>query len=129
MSGLEVWPEPVEDVRDEAVEHARVGDEELRLVVVAHERQPALEDAAVLDVGDLGREVVALDAVGVVQEVERVVDGQPEPCAPGDQPLVDLGRDADLGDLVEDLGRDRQQADQRGAGARDRASPGGIARG
>ena len=34
--------------------------------------------------------------------------------APGDQPLVDLRRDADLGDLVEHLGGDGQQPDQRG---------------
>ena len=106
-----------------------VGHEELRLVVVADERQAALQDAALLDVGDLGREVVALDAVGVVEEVEGVVDGQAEARPPGDEPLVDLGRDADLGDLVEDLGRDGEQADERGPGARRRASPGGSARG
>ena len=99
-------------------EHARVGHEELRLVVVADEGQAALEDAPLLDVGDLRREVVALDAVGVVQEVQGVVDGQAEPRPPGDEALVDLGRDADLGDLVEDLGRDGQQADERRAGAR-----------
>ena len=33
---------------------AGVGDEELRLVVVADHREPALEYAALLDVGDLG---------------------------------------------------------------------------
>ena len=103
---------------DEAQEHARVGHEELRLVVVADEREPALEDAPVLDVRDLRREVVALDAVRVVEEVQGVVDGQAEPGAPGDQALVDLGRDADLGDLVEDLGGDGQQPDQRRPGAR-----------
>ena len=63
--------------------------------------------------GDLRREVVALDAVGVVEEVQGVVDGQAEARAPGDEPLVDLGRDAHLGDLVEDFGRDGQEADQR----------------
>src|SRR4029079_16974556 len=82
--------------------------------VVADERQAALKDAALLDVGDLRREVVALDAVGVVQEVQRVVDRQAEAGAPRDEPLVDLGRDADLGDLVEDLRRDRQQPDEGG---------------
>jgi hypothetical protein len=68
-------------------------------------------------VRDLGREVVALDAVGVVEEVERVVDREPESGAPGDEPLVELGRDADLGDLVEDLRGDGEQADERRAGA------------
>ena len=90
-----------------------VGHEELRLVVVADQRQAALQHAPLLDVGDLRREVVALDAVGVVQEVQRVVDRQAEAGAPRDEPLVDLGRDADLGDLVEDLRRHRQQPDQR----------------
>ena len=103
--------------------------EELRLVVVADERQPALEDAPLLDVGDLGREVVALDAVGVVQEVQGVVDRQPEPGPPGDEALVDLGRDADLGDLLEDLRRDGQQPDEGRARPAGRASPGGCARG
>ena len=87
----------------------------MRLVVVAHERQPTLEHAPVIDMGDLGGEVVALDAVRVVEEVEGIVDGQAEAGAPGDQPLVDLARDTHLGDLVEDLRRDRQQADQRRA--------------
>ena len=87
-----------------------VGHEELRLVVVADERQPALEDAALLDVGDLGREVVALDPVRVVQEVQGVVDRQPEAGAPGDEALVDLGRDAHLGDLVEHLAARRSAA-------------------
>ena len=99
-------------------EDARVGHEELRLVVVADERQPALEDAPLLDVGDLGREVVALDAVGVVEEVQGVVDRETEPGAPRDEALVDLGGDPDLGDLVEDLRRDGQQPDQGRAGAR-----------
>ena len=97
-------------------EDRRVGDEELGLVVVADERQPALEDAALLDVGDLGREVVALDAVWVVQEVQGVVDRQAEAGAPRDEPLVHLRRDAHLGDLVEDLRRDGEQADQRRPG-------------
>ena len=127
--GLEVRPEPLHDVGDEPEEHGRVGDEELRLVVVADERQAALEDAALLDVGDLGREVVALDPVGVVQEVQGVVDREAEAGAPRDEALVDLRRDADLGDLVEDLGRDGQQPDERRAGPRRRASPGGCARG
>ena len=108
--GLEIGAEPLHDVGDEAKEDARVGDEELRLVVVADERQPALEDAPLVDVGDLRREVVALDAVGVVQEVERVVDGEAEPRPPRDEALVDLGRDADLGDLVEDLRARRSAA-------------------
>ena len=116
--GLEVWPEPLHDVGHQAQEDARVGHEELRLVVVADERQAALEDAPVLDMGDLGREVVALDAVRVVEEVQGVVDGQAETGPPGDQTLVDLGRDAHLGDLVEDLGSDGQQPDQRRPGAR-----------
>ncbi len=115
---LEVRPEALHDVGDEAQEDARVGHEELRLVVVADERQAALQDAPVLDVGDLGREVVALDAVRVVEEVQGVVDGQAEAGPPGDEPLVDLGRDADLGDLVEDLRRHGQQPDQRRPGAR-----------
>ena len=51
-------------------------------------------------------------SVGVVEEVQGVVDGQAEPGTPGDEALVDLGRDADLRDLVEDLGRHRQQPDQ-----------------
>ena len=67
---------------------------------------------------DLGREVVALDAVGVVEEVQGVVDGQAEAGPPRDEALVDLGGDPDLGDLVEDLRRDGQQADQRRPGAR-----------
>ena len=99
-------------------EDARVGHEELRLVVVADEGQPALQDASLLDVGDLRPEVVALDAVRVVEEVERVVDGQAEAGPPRDESLVDLGRDAHLGDLVEDLRRHRQQPDQRRPGAR-----------
>ena len=106
---LEVRPKALHDVRDEAHEDSRVGDEELGLVVVADHRQPALEHPALLDVGDLGGEVVPLDTVRVVEEVERVVDGQPEPGAPGDEALVDLGRDPDLGHLVEHLGRDGQQ--------------------
>ena len=126
---LEVRRQALHDVGDEPEEDARVGHEELRLVVVANQRQPALEDAAILDVGDLGREVVALDAVRVVEEVQRVVDGQAEPGPPGDEPLVDLRRDVDLGDLVEDLGSDGQQPDQGRAGPRRRASPGGCARG
>ena len=115
LSGSRYGPEPLHDVGDEAQEHGRVGDEELRLVVVADHRQPALEDAPLLDVRDLGREVVALDPVRVVEEVERVVDREAEPGAPGDEALVDLGRDADLGDLVEHLGRDGEQADERRA--------------
>ena len=115
---LEVRAEALHDVGDEPEEDARVGHEELRLVVVADERQAALEDAPLLDVGDLGREVVALDAVRVVEEVQGVVDGQAEAGPPGDQALVDLGRDAHLGDLVEDLGRHGQQPDQRRPGAR-----------
>src|SRR5688572_15163575 len=67
---LEVRAEPLEDVGDEPEEHARVGLEELRLVVVTNERQSTLEDAPLLDVGDLRREVVALDPVGVIEEVE-----------------------------------------------------------
>ena len=120
--------EALHDVGDEAQEDARVGHEELRLVVVADQRQAALEDAALLDMGDLGREVVALDAVGVVQEVEGVVDGQAEPGPPGDQPLVDLRRDVDLGDLVEDLRRDGQQARPGWCRHARRASPGATAR-
>ena len=126
---LEVRAEALHDVRHEAQEDARVGHEELRLVVVADERQAALQDAALLDVGDLGREVVALDAVRVVEEVQGVVDGQPEPRPPGDEALVDLGRDAHLGDLVEHLRRHGQQPDQRRARPAGRASPGGCARG
>ncbi len=62
---------------------------------------------------DLRREVVALDPVRVVEEVQGVVDGKPEPRAPRDQPLVDLGGDADLRDLVEHFRRHGQQPDQR----------------
>ena len=109
--------EAVEHVGDQSVENGRVGHEELRLVVVADQRQAALQHAPVVDMRNLRREVVALDAVGVVQEVERVVDRQSESGAPGDQALVDLGLDVDLGDLVEHLGRDGQQAHQRRAGA------------
>ena len=122
-------PETLHDVGDEAEEHARVGHEELRLVVVADERQAALEDAALLDVGDLRREVVALDAVGVVEEVQGVVDGQAEAGPPGDEALVDLGRDADLGDLVEDLRARRSAARPASCRRAARASPGGSARG
>ena len=100
---------------DEPHEHGGVRDEELRLVVVADHRQAALEDPSLLDVGDLGREVVALDPVRVVEEVERVVDREAEPGAPRDEALVDLGRDADLGDLVEHLRCDGQEADERRA--------------
>ncbi len=117
-SGSRYGAEPLHDVGDEAEEDARVGDEELRLVVVADEGQPALQDPPVLDVGDLGGEVVALDPVGVVEEVEGVVDGQAEAGPPGDEALVDLGRDADVGDLLEHLGRDGQQPDQGRAGPR-----------
>src|SRR5215217_2989123 len=105
---LEVGPEPIHDVGHEPQEHRRVRDEELRLVVVANERQPALEDAALLDMGDLGREVVALDAVRVVEEVQGVVDREAEASAPRDEAFVHLRRDPDLGNLVEDLGRDGQ---------------------
>ena len=62
--------------------------------------------------GDLRREIVALDPVRVVQEVERVVDRQSEPGAPRHEALVDLGRDADLGDFLKDLGRDGEQPDE-----------------
>jgi hypothetical protein len=62
---------------------------------------------------------VALDAVGVVEEVQGVVDREPEARTPRDQPLVDLRRDPDLGDLVEDLRRDGQEPDER----RPRAAP------
>src|SRR6187200_2311174 len=55
---LEIRAQPFEDVRDETEEDTRIGHEELRLVVVAHERQAALQDTALLDVRDLGREVV-----------------------------------------------------------------------
>ena len=70
------------------------------------------------DVGDLRREAVALDPVGVVQEVEGVVDRQAEAGAPGDEALVHLGRDAHLGDLVEHLGRHGEQPDEGRAGPR-----------
>jgi len=109
--------EAVEHVRDQAIENRRIGDEELRLVVVAHEGQSALKHAAVVDMRDLGREVVALNTVGVVQEVERVIDRQAEARAPRDEALVNLGRDPDLRDLIEDIGSDGQQADERRAGA------------
>src|SRR5436189_3482425 len=61
--GLEIRPEALHDVGHQAQEDARIGDEELRLVVVANEREPALQDPPILDVSDLRREVVALDAV------------------------------------------------------------------
>ena len=67
--------------------------------------------------GDLGREVVALDAVGVVQEVQGVVDGQPEARPPGNEPLMNLGCDTNLGDLVEHLRSHRQKPDQCRSGA------------
>src|SRR6185369_17705840 len=51
------------------------------------------------------------------EEVERVVDRQPEAGAPGHEALVHLRRDAHLRDLVEDLRRDGQQADEGRAGA------------
>src|SRR6185369_12746987 len=92
--GLEVRPEPIHDVRHQAEEDGGVGDEELRLVVVADQGQAALQDAPLLDMRDLGREVVALDPVRVVEEVERVVDRQPEAGAPGHEALVHLRRDA-----------------------------------
>jgi hypothetical protein len=56
--------------------------------------------------------------IGVVEEVEGVVDGQPEPRAPRHEALMYLGRDAYLGDLVEDLGRDGEQPDERRPRAR-----------
>src|SRR4051794_7042626 len=115
---VRLWDKAVENVRDEAVEHRCVGNEELRLVVVAHERQSTLQHAPIVNMGNLRREVVALDAVGVIQEVERVVDRQAEPRAPCHEPLVDLGGDANLGDLVEDVGRDGEQADERRPGTR-----------
>ncbi len=65
---------------------------------------------------DLGPEVVALDAIGVVQEVQGVVDGQPEARPPADDPLPDLRREADLADLLEHLAGDGQQTDEGGAG-------------
>ena len=59
---------------------------------------------------------MTLDAVGVVEVVEGVVDRETEPGAPGDEALLDLGRNPDLGCLVENLGRHREQAHQSGAG-------------
>src|SRR5262245_35240289 len=61
---LEVRTEPIEDVRHEPQVDRGIGHEELRLVVVADEREAALQDAPLLDMGNLRREVVALDAVG-----------------------------------------------------------------
>ncbi len=116
--GLEVRAETLEDVGDQPEEDARVGHEELRLVVVADQCQSTLQYAPFLDVGDLRREVVALDPVGVVQEVQGVVDGQAEAGPPRHQPFVDLGRDADLRDLVEDFRRHGEQPDQSRPGAR-----------
>src|SRR5690349_24397348 len=75
---FEIRPEALQDVGDQPEEDARVGLEELRLVVVANERQSTLEDAPLLDMGDLRREVVTLDPVRVVQEVQGVVDRQTE---------------------------------------------------
>ncbi len=117
LSGSRYGPEALEDVADEAQEDARVGDEELRLVVVAHERQSTLQDAPVVHVRDLGGEAVPLDPVRVVEEVEGVVDRQAEAGPPGRQALVHLGCDAHLADLVEHLGRHRQQPHQRRSGA------------
>ena len=68
--------------------------------------------------GDLGGEVMALDPVRVIQEVESVVDRQAEASAPGDEALVDLRRDVDVGDLFKDLRGNGQQPDQGGAGPR-----------
>ena len=126
---LEVLAEPLEHVGRDAEQHVRIGDEELRLVVVAHQRQAALERQPGLGVRDLGAEVVALDAVGVVQEVQRVVDDEPEARAPADEPLLDLGRQPDLAELLEDPSVDGEEADQRRAGSRRRASPAANARG
>ncbi len=67
--------------------------------------------------GDLRGEVVALDAIGVVQVVEGVIDRQPEPSPPGDQALLNFRRNSNLGDLVEYFGRDRHEPDQRRARA------------
>ena len=72
----------------------------------------------IVDVRHLGREVVALDAIWVVQEVQGVINRQSESGAPGHESLVDLRLDVDLGHLVEHLGRDCQQSDQRRAGSR-----------
>ena len=55
--------------------------------------------------GNLRGEVVALDAVRVVEEIQRVVDCEPEAGAPRDKALVNLGRDADFGDFVENVAR------------------------
>src|SRR5450759_2008815 len=115
---LEVRAQPLQHIAYEAQEDARIRDEELRLVVVANQRQAALEDTPVLDVRDLRGERVALDPIRVVEVVEGVVDREAEAGPPRHEPLVHLRGDPDLGDFVEDLRRHGQQADQRAAGAR-----------
>jgi len=89
-----------QEVDDEPEEDVRIGKEELRLVVVADQRQSTLQYPPLIDVGDLGREVMALDAVRVVEEVEGVIDGEAKAGASCHQPLMHFGRDAHLGDLV-----------------------------
>ena len=105
--------EPLHDVRGHRQQDVRIGDEELRLVVVADQGQATLQGGSSLRVEQLRPEVVALDAVGVVQVVERVVDGQAKASAPRDEPLVDLAWQAHLAGLVEDPAIDGEQADQR----------------
>ncbi|MBW3612698.1 MAG: GTPase Era, partial [Chloroflexi bacterium] len=90
-----------------------IGDEELRLVVVAHQRQATLQREARLGVRQLRAEVVALDAIGVVQEVQRVVDDQPEARPPADETLLDVRRQADLAQLLEHPAVDGEKPHQR----------------
>ncbi len=114
---LEMLAQALHDVCGHAQQHVGVGDEELRLVVVADQGQPSLQGQPALGVRQLRPEVVPLDAIRVVQEVQGVVDGQPESRAPADQALMHIRRQADLAHLVEDLARDGQQPHQRRAGA------------
>src|ERR1035437_2927354 len=114
--GSEIGPKPLQNVNHDPEENTYIREKELRLVVVANKRETALENLALVGVGDLGREVVALDSVGVVQIVQSVVERQAEAGPPGDHPFLDLGRDPNLSRLLEDLRRNSQQADEGGSG-------------
>src|SRR3954453_19000245 len=106
----------LKSVCDEGIEHPGICHQALRLLVVPNQRQSSLQNRPIVYVSDLGREVVALDSVGVVQVVQRVVDGEAEARAPGNEALMNVGRNADFRDLLEDVGADREKADQSGAG-------------
>jgi len=87
-----VRAELVEQVGRNLKEDARVGDKELRLVAVAHKGESPLQRSAIVGVCDLRGEVVPLNAVGVREEAERVINGEAESSAPPSEAINHLGR-------------------------------------